>query len=284
MNHPGGWKTLVEGDGAGGVVLTLDFDGPGRPEARFADLVANLTGGGYSVWESVQPDSAVAERGPDAFRAHWMRRLLDEGPEIRAIFGYCAGAVYAAALADGLAAARGVRVPLVLFDPELVDADAMLFEVKQAIGFLAGTIPEPEIDAFNETATRVRARHVDLRSLCDELLDLVRDVGAPALDRAGLSAALRDELIGIFCSFMRYLTAAAEIDPWDQWSTAVVFTSNSPLSGFNGIRAARPAGPPIEVREEITVDVDNMRLLADPAVARAVDELLAVSSDRLMLE
>jgi hypothetical protein len=267
VNDSGGWKTLIEG--SGGVVLALDFDATGRIEARFADLVANLTGGDYSVWESLQPDPAVAAGGPDGFRAHWMRRLLDEGTDIRAIFGYCAGAVYAA----DLAAALGTHVPLVLFDPEIVDADALLDEFQRSIGFMAGTIPEPEIDAFNETAARVRARHVDPRPLCDELLDLVRDVGGPALDRAGLSGAIRDELIGILCSFMRYLTAAGEIDPWSQWSTAVVFTSNSPLCGLNGIRAARP----IEVGREIMVDVDNNGILADPAVARAVDELLALS-------
>jgi len=280
VNHSGGWKTLADGEGAGGVVLAVDFDATGQPEARFADLVANLTGAGYSVWETVQPDPAVAERGPDAYRAHWMRRLLDEDPEIRAILGYCAGAVHAAALADGLAAARGAQVPLVLFDPETIDADALLFEFQRVIGLMAGTIPGPVIDAYNETAMRVRARHVDLRPLCDELLDLVRDVGVPALDRAGLSEAIRDELIGIFCSFMRYLTAAGEIDPWGQWSTAVVFTSNSPLSGLNGIRAARPNGPRIEVRQEITVDVDNNWILADPSVARALDELLALPSHR----
>jgi hypothetical protein len=275
VNHSRGWKTLVEGGGAGGVVLAVDFDGTGRPEARFADLAANLTRGGYSVWESVQPGLAVAELGSDALCSHWMRRLVDEGPEIRAILAYCAGAAYAAVLADGLAAGRGAGVPLVLFDPETVDADDLLVEFRQAIGFLAGIIPEAEIDAFTERAMQVRARHVDPRPLCDELLKLVHDVGVPTLDRAGLPEAFRDELIELLSSFMRYLTAAAEIDPWGQWSRAVVFTSNSPLSGLNRIRAGRPDGPRIEVRHEIPVDVDNMRLLSDPAVARAVDGLLA---------
>ena len=73
---------------------------------------------------------------------------------------------------------------------------------------------------------------------------------------------------------------AGEIDPWGQWSTAVVFTSNSPLSGLNRIRAAHPAGSRIEVRQEIKVDADNIRILSDPAVARAVDELLALSPGR----
>jgi hypothetical protein len=207
-----------------------------------------------------------------------MQRLVSDRPEIRAILAYCAGSVYAAALAKELAA-RGVRVPLVLFDPETVDADAMLFEFNQAIGFMAGVIPEPEIDAWKEIATRVRARHVRLRPLCVELLGLVREVGAPALDRAGLSQELREELIGMLGSFMYYLTAAGEIDPWDHWSTAVVLTSNSPLSGFNAMRAGRQDGPRIEVRHEIAVDVDNMRLLSDPAVASVVYELLTRDDD-----
>jgi hypothetical protein len=277
VSHPGGWKTLVEGEAGAGVVLAVDFDGTGRPEARFADLVANLTAGRYGIWESVEPGLAVAERGCEAFLAHWMRRLVEEGPQIRAILGYCAGAVYAAALADKLAAARGVRVPLVLFDPETVDADDMLLEFKQAIGFMAGIIPQQEIDGWNELATAVRARHTDLRPLCDELLDLVREVGGPALDRVGLPEALRDELITILCSFLRYMTAAGQIDPWRQWGTAVVFTSTSPRSGLNRLRAGRQDGPRIEVRQEIRVGVDNRRILSDPAVARAVDELLAAS-------
>jgi len=278
VNHSGGWKTLAEGNG-GDVVLAVDFDGTGRPEARFADLVANLTGAGYSVWESVQPDLAVAERGSDAILSHWMERLVNDGPEITAILAYCAGSVYAAALAQELAAARGLPVPLVLFDPETVDPDGMLFEFNQAIGFMAGIVPEEEVDSWKETATRVRARHEHLRPLCEELLGLVREVGVPALDRAGLSQELRDELIGMLCSFMHYLTATAEIDPWNQWSTAVVFTSISPLSGLNAMRAGRTNGPPIEVRQEIAVDVDNMRILSDPAVARAVGELLTRDDD-----
>jgi hypothetical protein len=275
VSHAGGWKSLVEGDPDGGVVLAVDFDGAGRLEARFTDLVANLTSAGYSVWESTQPGLADAGRGPDAFLSLWMRRLVEEGPEIRAILGYCAGSVYAAALADRLATVRGTQVQLVLFDPETVDADNLLFEFNQAIGFMAGIVPEPEIDEWKETATRVRARHEELRPLCDELLGLIREVGAPALDRAGLTEALREELIEILGSFLRYMTATAEIDPWDQWSAAVVFTSSSPLSGLNALRAALKDGSRIEVRQEIPVDVDNMRLLSDPAVARAVDELLA---------
>jgi len=46
------------------------------------------------------------------------------------------------------------------------------------------------------------------------------------------------------------------------------------VTGLNALRAAGRGGPPIEVRQEITVDVDNTRLLADPAVAHALDELL----------
>jgi hypothetical protein len=274
VSHSGGWKTLIEAHGDGGVVLAVDFDGAARPEARFADLAANLAGAGYSVWESVQPDLATAEQGAAAFLSHWLRCLVDEGPEIRAIIAYCAGSVHAAALAGQLAAARGVPVPLVLFDPETVDPDSMLFEFNQAIGFMAGIVPEPEIEDWKQTATRVRDRHEQLRPLCDELLGLVRAVGAPALDRAGLSAAVRDELIEMLSCYLRYLTATTEIDPWDQWSAAAVFTSTSPRSGLNALRAAGRGGPPIEVRQEIMVDVDNTRLLADPAVAHALDELL----------
>lgn len=40
MNHSGGWKPLAEGEDVGGVVLAVDFDATGQPEARRLGKIA----------------------------------------------------------------------------------------------------------------------------------------------------------------------------------------------------------------------------------------------------
>lgn len=45
------WRDLSGGD-AGSVLLAIDFDATGRPEARFTDLAA-APGPGYPLWETV---------------------------------------------------------------------------------------------------------------------------------------------------------------------------------------------------------------------------------------
>jgi hypothetical protein len=108
--------------------------------------------------------------------------------------------------------------------------------------------------------------------ISQKLSVLVREIGGPALARAGLSQARSDELFTVFASFMRYLALASQIDPLEQWKHAVAFSSTSPL---NGMRAMRTGGIFAEVAREVEADVEHDKLLADEKVAEAVRRLLS---------
>lgn len=270
MTASGTWKTLVESDSPEGIVLAVDFDTTGRPEARFSDLVANM-GSAFEVWESVPPNVAPGQSlsGAD-YVDHWAARLETERPKVHAVLGFCGGAVYAGALAERIGRYQEVP-PLVVFDPELSTAQTLFWQFHKVIGFLSDTLSAPEIAEARSIGEEAFQRITDAVELKDELLRLMREFGMPALERLGLDETRREELFGVFDSFLCYLAAASEIDPREQWRSAVAFNSTSALSGLNAMRSA---GVEIEVGREITIEADHGTLLSDKDMAGAVVDLL----------
>ncbi|KAB1979053.1 hypothetical protein [Streptomyces triticiradicis] len=267
----GTWKTLTEGENSEGIVLAVDFDTTGRPEARFSDLVANM-GSTFEVWESVPPNVAPGHSlsGAD-YVDHWAARLEAERPEVHAILGFCGGAVYASALAERIGRLQGFEPKLVVFDPELSTAQTLFWQFHKVIGFLSDTLSAPEIAEARSIGEEAFRRITEAVALKDELLRLMREFGMPALERIGLDETRREELFSVFDSFLCYLAAASEIDPRRQWRSAVAFNSTSALSGLNAMRSA---GVEIEVGREITVEADHGTLLSDKDMAGAVVDLL----------
>ncbi len=261
------WKTLANGDGSTGMVLAVDFDASGRQEARFSDLVPNLRSDA-EFRETVPPETA---RGGAGYVEHWARPLEAARVPVRAVLGYCAGSVYAAALADRIAAWQREAPELVLFDPELSVPQTLVWQYYKVVGIMAAHLPHEEIEVAREAGRREFDRLADVGTLGDALVDLVRKYGDRAFAAAGLDPSRREELFGVFADFMRYLAFAGEIEPLDRWRTAVAFSSRTPMSGLRGMRAD---GRTIEVAREIEVGVDHAGLLADPAVAAEVSALL----------
>src|SRR5258708_38722188 len=106
--------THISGSGGDSVVLAVDFDGSGRREATFRDLV-KLLPEDLDVWHAVPPEDSHVPGLPPEHYVDWWRG--GTGRPVRAVLGYCAGSVYASALADALEADRGARPPGVLFHP-----------------------------------------------------------------------------------------------------------------------------------------------------------------------
>ncbi|HUR08574.1 MAG TPA: hypothetical protein VM347_38960 [Nonomuraea sp.] len=278
MSQPPGWKTLADGGESNAVVLAIDFDATGRPEARFSDLVANLTTD-CAVWETVPPPMATpASRDGAAYVDYWSRRVREEGREVRAVLGYCAGAVYAAALSERLGDRQDAEPLLLLFDPELVVPQTLLWQFHKVVGFMSSVIPEEEINAAREAGLRAHDSHPGILELRDALIGVVRKVGEPAFARAGLDAALREELFTAFGSFMWYLAAAGGIDPRERWQLAQAFSSATPMSGLNAMRASGIGPDQVSVGREIAVDVEHGSMLADKQIAKTVSQLLEQSS------
>ncbi|MFB6894233.1 hypothetical protein ACFCX4_33545 [Kitasatospora sp. NPDC056327] len=275
MTESGAWKTLVTGDAERGVVLAVDFDTTGRPEARFSDLMAKATSD-FAVWETVPPaaDSESA-RSAAGYVEHWAAPFANTGnaPRIRAVMGFCAGSVYAAALADRIAEMQGEAPLLLLFDPELSTAQTLMWQFHKVIGFMSATLSQEDIAEAREIGQRAHDSTPEVGELKDELIRLMRRFGEPALVRVGLDEARREELFSVFDSFLSYLAVAADIDPRERWRSAVALNSTSPLSGLNAMRAS---GVEIEVAEEVVIDVEHGTMLADGELAAVVTRLLDI--------
>jgi len=267
------WKTLTDGENSD-VVLAVDFDTTGRPEARFTDLAANLKSD-VGIWETIPPAAGAGSwpTGAD-YIDHWARKIEAERPRVRALLGFCAGSVYAAALAERIRGCQDAEPLLVLFDPELSTAQTLMWQVNKVIGFMSSVIPAEEIAAAREAGQRVFEETPDIGALKNGLVQLMRQAGEPGLVRAGLDEPRREELFGFFDSFLNYLAAASEIDPLDRWRSAIVFSSTSPLSGLNAMRASGMGADVIAVAREITFDVDHGTMLADQDIATMVSDLL----------
>ncbi|MFD8705602.1 hypothetical protein ACFV1W_23810 [Kitasatospora sp. NPDC059648] len=273
MAESGSWKTLVEGDGSEGIVLAVDFDTTGRPEARFSDLVANL-GTGLTVWETVPPAHGTEHaKSGKGYIDYWAGRLEEERPPVRALLGFCAGAVYAAALAERIADWQESEPQLIVFDPEISVSQTLMWQYHKVVGFMASVISEADVAAAREAGLKVLEACPEIGALRDGLIRLIREIGEPAFTRVGLDATRREELFTVFESFLSYLAAASELDPVDRWRRAVAFSSASPLSGLRAMRSSG-VGEGVTVAREVEMDVEHGSMLAHRELAAAVGGLL----------
>ncbi|MET8630699.1 hypothetical protein ABZW30_44615 [Kitasatospora sp. NPDC004669] len=268
------WRTLVDGGGSEGIVLAVDFDTTGRPEARFSDLVANLPGG-LTVWETVPPEAGTpATRSGAGFLDHWSARLEAERPQVRALLGFCAGSVYASALADRISAWQDSEPLLLIFDPEISVAQTLMWQYHKVVGFMSSVISAEDVATARAAGQEVHDRTPAIGALKDGLVALIREIGEPAFSKVGLDEVRREELFSVFESFLCYLAAASEIDPLDRWRDAVAFSSASPLSGLRAMRASGVAGERLAVARELEIDVEHGAMLSHKGLADAVAEIL----------
>ncbi|RKN47499.1 hypothetical protein [Micromonospora endolithica] len=270
MKESGAWKALANGDRATPVVLAVDFDTTGRPEATFAALAGTMNRP-EPIWHTLPPAPGSPEASTGAgYVEHWIRDLAAERAPVKAVLGFCAGSVYAAALADRIAAWQDPPL-VVIFDPELLNSQILMWQFQKVSGFMAGTLSAAEIAEarrIGQQAFEYSTGPVDLK---DRLITLMHDFGDPALARAGLDATRRAELFGVFSGFLGYLALASELDPRERWREAVAFSSNTPLSGLNAMRAN---GVEVAVAKEVHCPVEHAGMLADRRLAEAVAELL----------
>jgi len=267
--NAGIWRKLSAGDNPTGIVLAVDFDVTGRVEARFSDLVANLDTS-YAVWEAVPPAADDTRTGAD-YVTHWLRGTQDAGLPVRALMGFCAGSVYAAALAERIGQTQDTAPLLLLFDPEVSMPRTLLWQFLKIVGFMSATISAEASAAMRDAGQKAFEENPKVDDLRKALSALVREQAEPAFEAAGLDRRLRSELLDIIDSCLSYLAAASDIDPLEQWKTATAFCSSSPMSGLRGMKMA---GHDVTVARDISVAADHGTLLADPQIAATVSRLL----------
>jgi hypothetical protein len=266
---PTGWQPLG-GDRGEGLVLALDFEAVGRPEACFADL-APLLEPPQTMWMAQQPAAADVTGPPGpAYLAHWRGGLPEDGTGIRAVLGYCTGAVFAAALAGQVASRQGTPPATVLLDPEPATPATMRKQFDHALRGLTAMVPGNEL-SWVQGALDQASDSGDLPSLGTALSALYEKASAPAFERVGLKPDYQAGLIASFRSLMSYLAAAGDLgaasgDPGGDagrgWASATAIIS------------ATAPDPATGAGRRIRVDADHAGLLRSPAAARLVSGLL----------
>jgi acyl carrier protein len=208
---PGEWKVLSSGCAAG-IVLTIDFEAVGRPEACFSDLAAML-GPSREVWAATElPSGTDAAARASAYLQHWTRDLRDGGREVSAVLGFCAGGVFAAALADEIAQWQAEPPAAILLDPEVPTSATLVKQLENATRGLEQAGSETGLAKARETAARLGSTE-DLPSLGRKLTFLYHELSEPVFAQIGLDAEDQADLVQSFGSLMSYLAAAAELRP-----------------------------------------------------------------------
>ncbi|MGW0551149.1 hypothetical protein [Streptomyces altiplanensis] len=270
MATPAAWHVRRPAEGSG-LVLACDFSAAGRPVATFTELAELLTTG-CALWETAppEPDEAVRMTGREHV-ARWAGDLRGRGP-VRAVLGFCTGALYAGALAEEIA--RSQRRPrLILLDPEPARASMLTGFYESLITRRFASVLSP---ADAEAALREGRRAADdttggLTALADRLSALVREVVEPAFARVGLHGARVDEFVGLATSYLYWIAAADSCPARGPWATATALNGNTEGAGLRSFTAAERPGL---LRRAVYLDVSHTDLMRSPETARLVDDLL----------
>ncbi|MFB6618377.1 hypothetical protein ACIGFK_42195 [Streptomyces sp. NPDC085524] len=270
------WKELSTGTGDE-VVLAVDFDATGRGEARFSDFVP-LLGSGFTVWETLP--QAVASRPDlpaDAYVKQWVDEVRTSGKRVKAVLAFCAGSVYAAAIAEEVEKWQGSFPQTILFDPERAAAASMYWQFHKAVGQMEAAVGAAEVGRVQDAAQRAQETCPSLGDLARRLLLLYHAIAQSACDKLGLDERRRAEMTETAGAFLTYLSTAEQIEPAAAWLRSTAITSATATSGLNGFRMLNPGHEAALVADELRFDTPHVELLSSPVVAKAVTELLLAS-------
>jgi hypothetical protein len=264
------WHVVVPGDDPDEVVVAVDFPVTGRPEAGFADLAGQLRqqGSRRGFWQTVPPPVVPGSgvSGTD-YVDTWASELIGSGVAVRGVLGFCVGSVYASVLADKVAAATGTAPELVLFDPEPATVTTLYWQFEKMIGNLAGVLTDEEAASVRQQAdTLANADAADVTGFAVQLYAMFRPVAVAAFERLGLDCERTEEVLGLFASFISYLSVAAQLDPAAGWKAATALSSATQASGLNPARSAAGEDSDLVARE-VRFDVPHAELLRSADVA-----------------
>ncbi|NUT41652.1 MAG: hypothetical protein HOV86_16865 [Thermoactinospora sp.] len=271
MNLVTAWTTLKESDSSD-LVLCIDFTGTGRAEAGFSELVARVDIDA-TFWH-VEPPGVAPGSGIDGrqYLASWLEPVTASGKTVRAVMGYCVGAVYAGELADRLAGTQERPPALILFDPEPTSLANIYFQFGKVFEILSSILSQQDVAVTQEARDRLLHQEgVTIESYAEQLYATFSQVAHNAFARAGLDMEYAEEMLGTFSAFLSFMSLADQFDPWDSWKRAVVVSSSSQL---NGLKKARASGIEPQVAEELEFERPHADLFRSEEIARAVTKVL----------
>lgn len=245
------WRRLHDAPQAP-LVLACDFDGSARSGATFDDLARLLPNEvEYDVCVS-RPPPPGGQDGTVGMFASLTRDVGRWAADVHAVLGYCAGSVFAQALADRIESIHGSRPIVVLLDPMSPSLATFHDEFSEAVGSMT-EIRDSESHEYlrRAEAAVLRADPASFQDCADEIAAVYLEACVLNLERLGIDATIAGELAEMFASYGSYLASAAEMAiDGGQWDRCVIVASRG------GVTAG------------VEVDVDADRLLADQ---RSVD-------------
>ena len=260
-NPAAGWTRLSDGE-EDDLVLAVDYYGTGRHGATFRDLVGLLPGH-LEVWHAVAPQDG---HRPGISARDYLRWWCDDlvrgrGAQARAVFGYCAGAVFASAVADEIERHHGSRPAVVLFDPDEPTVDTLGNDFSGIIDSMT-VLDEDERAEVRRRAAEIRSLHGDdFETVSAEYFAIYQKAYDVVFDRLGIERQVGEQLTRVFASYVRYLSAARQLGHLLDREPAPALTS-------------RDHRPSAAGRPEIGFDVGRAELLGRPDVATAAYELI----------
>jgi hypothetical protein len=262
------WQILAESDTSNDLIICANFPPTGRPDAGFADLVATAAPGA-SFWHTVAPLISPADRidGYDYVQP-WLDDLKASGRTVLAVFGFCVGSVYAAALAEGIAQWQP-KPRVILFDVEVPNVFGLNQEIQEVMEGLAGILPDEDIaDARRLAVEAIEENKDDVVEYAAHLARLYRQTAGPGFAEFGLDEQSADQMFAMLESFMAWMSVASTIDTSRVWPECTAISSNDPGT------LLRRVDPSSIVKDEIRFDITHGDLLRSDVVAKTVIELL----------
>jgi hypothetical protein len=276
MPEASSWDVISDG-GNSEVILAVDFPAAGRVEATFADLAENI-GSRWSHYDILQtvPPNGPGDRNASGqeYIQRWTREIRAAGRPVAAVFGYCAGAVYTAAIADEIGRWQQPAPKVIVFDPQVGDgplSEEMYREMYRVLGSL---LPAEKVSgAKQKAADLVVAGDGDLFDLADALTGFFRETATPAFDRLGLSEAGRTQVVGLFQDYLSWLSATTYFDPSRTWKSAWAILSTEHVTNAGGNPATTT-----EFGRIITIDTTHAGVLRSESTAQKVFEQIIPGS------
>jgi hypothetical protein len=249
------WRLLRAGEGAPAVLCVDYSQTQARAEATFHDLAAALPAP-YPVW------------GTD--EGAWRDEDLPAEPvgAIAGILGFCAGASLACAMAERVARRTGTPPPVVLFDPWVVAAAALLHEFDRAIDGVAAGMASERLDTAKAAAREHLSEYADrsgprLAPMAGALADRYAALARPVCAAQRVPERIIDQLCARTRSYLDYLVRSASV-PLRCPPRTLVVTSD-------GFEAPPISGP----HRVLRLDVDHDGLLAAAEATAALARVLS---------
>jgi hypothetical protein len=256
------WSTISENALTRPIVLAVDFNVTGRREATFSDLVQSFPNP-LTVWLSMQPpDSYSKHLAPSDYLTWWAGDSLGTLVRVGAILGYCAGSLFASALADEVERRQDFRPKVVLFNPGKPGAATLKRDFDGTIQSMLLLTSQERSDFLERAEAKLDGSLASFDEECGVAFDLYTQASRICFSRAGIDADVGDDLLGVFRSYTSYLHAARGVEYRPEWAKATAVLSRE--------HSQDPAFTQTPLRSGI----GRERLLADPEVALTAFRLI----------